>query len=236
MHKRPTYKRRLISAAIVLLPAGIALSSVLLQAQQSRKSAVTLEALAAKVQQLEDVQEITNVLVAYGRALDSRDFKAYSNLFARDGSWSGGMGTVSGGPQAIYDFMTSRIGGGRRNDGSGSNATAGRGAGDNANRGRGREGGGGPGSTYHIMSNFKIDVNGDGATASSHWTFVSASRGPGIQVAGRYEDRLVREDGVWKFKSRQAFNDVTAPAASPAGGGAQSEGAPAAPPNTREQE
>ena len=34
----------------------------------------------------------------------------------------------------------------------------------------------------------------------------------GIQVAGRYEDRLVREDGVWKFKSRQAFNDVTAPA------------------------
>ena len=77
------------------------------------------------------------------------------------------------------------------------------------------------------MSNFKIDVNGDTATASSRWTFVSAARGPGIQLAGRYEDPLVREDGVWKFKSRQAFNDVTAPAAAPAGGGAQSQGAAA---------
>jgi hypothetical protein len=68
------------------------------------------------------------------------------------------------------------------------------------------------------MSNFKIDVNGDTATATSRWTFVSAARGPGIQVAGRYEDRLAREDGVWKFKSRQAFNDVTAPAPASAAG------------------
>jgi ketosteroid isomerase-like protein len=50
------------------------------------------------------------------------------------------------------------------------------------------------------MSNFKIDVSGDTATATSRWTFVSAARGPGIQVAGRYEDRLAREDGAWKFK------------------------------------
>jgi hypothetical protein len=41
---------------------------------------------------------------------------------------------------------------------------------------------------------------------------------------------LGREDGVWKFKSRQAFNDVTAPTAAPAGGGGQSQGAPSAPP------
>ncbi|MEP7304901.1 MAG: nuclear transport factor 2 family protein [Acidobacteriota bacterium] len=70
-----------------------------------------------------------------------------------------------------------------------------------------------------IMSNFKIDVKGDSATAWSRWTFVSGARGPGIQIAGRYEDTLVREDGAWKFKSRQAFNDVTAPAAAPAAAG-----------------
>jgi SnoaL-like domain len=186
------FKRYRTTAAIIVLTAGIAVTSVLTQAQQSRQSAITLTALAAKVKQLEDVQEITNVLITYGRTLDARDFKGYSSLFATDGSWSGGMGTVSGGPQAIYDFMTSRIGGGaRRNDGGAANANA----------------------TYHIMSNFKIDVNGDNATASSRWTFVSAARGPGIQLAGRYEDTLVREAGVWKFKSRQAFNDVTAPAA-----------------------
>jgi len=40
--------------------------SVPMHAQQS-KSAVTLEALAAKVKRLEDVQEITDVLIAYGR-------------------------------------------------------------------------------------------------------------------------------------------------------------------------
>jgi hypothetical protein len=230
MDKLSAIKRRYLMGAIVVLAACVTLP-VLMQAQQPRQGAITLEALAAKVKHLEDVQEITNVLVAYGRALDSRDFKAYSALFAKDGSWSGGMGTVTGGPQAVYDFMTSRIGGGgRRNDGGG-NANAGGGAGGNAAAGRGRQGGGGgAGSTYHIMSNFKIDVNGDNATAISRWTFVSAARGPGIQLAGRYEDALVREDGVWKFKSRQAFNDVTAPTAAPAGGGAQSQVAPAAPP------
>jgi hypothetical protein len=231
MDKLHAFRRRYVKGAIVLIASVVALPLLPLQAQQTRQSAVTLEALAAKVKQLEDVQEITNVLIAYGRALDSRDFKAYSSLFAKDGSWSGGMGSVSGGPQAIYDFMTSRIGGGRRNDNGGGNANAGSGAGGGANAGRGRQGGGGPGTTYHIMSNFKIDVKGDTATASSRWTFVSAARGPGIQLAGRYEDTLVREDGVWKFKSRQAFNDVTAPAAS-AGGSAQSQGAPAGPPTS----
>ena len=209
MDKLPVFNRRSVIGAIVVLAACIALPSAPMRAQQPRQGAMTLEALAAKVKHLEDLQEITNVLIAYGRALDSRDFKLYSSLFARDGSWSGGMGTVSGGPQAVYDFMTSRIGGGgQRNADGGRSAPA----------------------TYHIMSNFKIDVNGDAATASSRWTFVSAARGPGIQLAGRYEDTLVREDGVWKFKSRQAFNDVTAPAAAPAGGGGQSQGAPAAPP------
>jgi hypothetical protein len=191
--------------AVVLVTAAIALSAVLTHAQQSRESAATLEALAAKVKQLQDIQEISAVLVEYGRALDSRDFKAYSSLFAKDGSWSGGMGTVSGGPQAIYDFMTARIGGGRSTS-----------AGANAN-GAGRQSGG-FGSSYHIMSNFDIDVNGDRASASSRWTFVTAARGPGIQVAGRYEDELVRENGVWRFQSRQAFNDVTAPATAPSSG------------------
>ena len=76
-------------------------------------------------------------------------------------------------------------------------------------------------------------MNRDTATASSRWAaFVTAARGPGIQVAGRYEDTLVREDGVWKFKSRQAFNDLAAPAA-PTGTGAQSRGGSAAPPAER---
>jgi ketosteroid isomerase-like protein len=156
-------------------------------AQESR----TIDALAARLKALEDKEAIANVLIAYGHALDSRDFKTYAGLFSKDGSWSGGLGKVTGGPQAIYDFMTSRIGGGQ----------------GNAARPIGF------GSTYHIMSSFEISVTGDTATASSRWAFVSAARGPGIQVAGRYQDTLVRENGTWKIRSRQAFNDLTAPAA-----------------------
>lgn len=198
MQKRALQGRNLtgIVAAVVV---GLAISFASIEAQQRRQSAQTIEALAAKVQNLEDVQAISNVLIAYGRALDSRDFKAYSALFTKDGSWSGGMGTVTGGPQAIYDFMTSRIGGGRGGNASGRPQPA-----------------IGFGPTYHIMSSFKIDVKGDTATASSRWAFVTAMRGPGIQVAGRYEDTLAREDGVWKIKSRQAFNDLAAPAAAAA--------------------
>jgi hypothetical protein len=157
-------------------------------AQEAR----TIEALAARLKALEDKEAIGDVLIAYGRALDSRDFKTYASLFSKDGSWSGGLGKVTGGPQAIYDFMTSRIGGGRGNAAP-------------------RPIGFGP--TYHIMSSFDIHVTADTATALSRWAFVSAARGPGIQVAGRYEDALVRENGVWKIRSRQAFNDLTAPAA-----------------------
>jgi hypothetical protein len=212
--EKHAFHGRYPTGVVAALVAGLAISYVSAQAQQRRQSAQTIEALAAKVQNLEDVHEISNVLIAYGRALDSRDFKAYGALFSKDGSWSGGLGSVSGGPQAIYDFMTSRIGGGGR--------------GGNAN---------GPrpaptigfGPTYHIMSSFKIDVKGDTATASSRWAFVTAMRGPGIQVAGRYEDSFVREDGVWKIKSRQAFNDLAAPATAAANTGGQGQGAANAP-------
>jgi hypothetical protein len=193
--ERPLVTRRYVTSTLVALGVCVAVPLVTIQAQQRRQTGMTLEALAAKVQSLEDVQEISNVLIAYGRTLDSRDFKGYSALFARDGSWSGGLGTVSGGPQAIHDFMTSRIGGG--------SATAG---------GAQPASGIAFGPTYHIMSSFDIKVNGDTATASSRWAFVTAMRGPGIQVAGRYEDTFVREDGAWKIKSRRALNDLTAPA------------------------
>lgn len=145
------------------------------------------KSLAVRVQRLEDIQEIQGVLLDYGRYLDARDFAAYSRLFAKDGEWVGGFGTVQG-PAAIQTFMEKNITGPNR------------------------------GNTFHILSNFKIDVHGDTATAWSRWTFVTpgVDKKPAISQAGRYDDTLVRENGHWKFKRRVASNDIPVPDAVPA--------------------
>lgn len=143
--------------------------------------------LAAKVQRLEDKDEIRTVLTNYGRTLDAHDFAAYGRLFAKDGEWIGGFGTVKG-PAEIEAFMTRNIG------------TPGK-----------------PSGTYHLLTNFIVDVHGDTATAWSRWTFVTpgADKKPAMAQGGHYEDTLVRENGQWKFKRREAFLDIPheAPAA-----------------------
>ncbi|HSP66308.1 MAG TPA: nuclear transport factor 2 family protein [Bryobacteraceae bacterium] len=145
------------------------------------------KALAARVQRLEDMEEIRTVLLDYGRFLDARDFAAYSRLFARDGEWVGGFGTVQG-PAAIQAFMEKNLPGPNR------------------------------GNTFHILSNFEIEVHGDAATARSRWTFVTpgADKKPAMAQAGRYEDTLVRENGHWRFKRRTASNDIPVPGPGPA--------------------
>src|SRR5436190_12041952 len=80
------------------------LAVLLLLASASSARAQT----AAAVQRLEDRAAIERLLLEYGRTLDARDFKAYSQLFAKDGVWSGGMGTVQG-PAAIQAFMEKAI-------------------------------------------------------------------------------------------------------------------------------
>jgi hypothetical protein len=135
--------------------------------------------LAARVQMLEDKAEIQELLTNYGRMLDAKDFAGYGNLFAKDGEWVGGFGTVRT-PAGIQAFMEKNIGPS------------------------------GKGATYHLLSNFVIDVQGDTATAWSRWAFMVAGADgkPVAAQGGHYEDALVRENGHWKFKRRVAFTDI----------------------------
>jgi uncharacterized protein (TIGR02246 family) len=143
-------------------------------------------ALEARLRVLEDKEQVAQLLIDYGRHLDSRDLAAYAALFATDGEWVGGFGTVTGRAN-IQAFMEKSLGTGPNRGGS-----------------------------YHIMSNFVITVKGDTATAWSRWTFVTpGERGATIAQAGRYDDTFVRENGAWKFKRRVASND-TAPPGAPA--------------------
>jgi uncharacterized protein (TIGR02246 family) len=136
--------------------------------------------LAARVQRQEDTEEIRTLLVNYGRYLDAHDFAAYSHLFAKDGEWVGGFGTVKG-PAAIEALMVKSLG------------TPGQ-----------------PSGTYHLLTNFVIDIHGDTATAWSRWSFVTpgADKKPAMAQGGRYEDKLIREDGHWKFSRREALVDI----------------------------
>ena len=139
----------------------------------------------ARLRLMEDKEQIAQLLIDYGRHLDSRDLAAYAALFALDGEWVGGFGTINGRAN-IQAFMEKSLGTGPNRAGS-----------------------------YHIMSNFAIMVTGDTATAWSRWTFVTpGERGATIAQAGRYDDTLVRENGAWKFKRRVASNDTAPPAPS----------------------
>jgi len=162
---------------VAFMAYGVAWNALAAQAPKSKESA------EARLQRFADKDEIQTVLLEYGRALDSRDFTAYSNLFAADGEWVGGFGSVKG-PANIKAFM-------EKNMGTGANTT----------------------HNYHLLSNFVIKVNGDTATAWSRWAFVQPQdRGAVIAQAGSYDDTFIRENGAWKFKKRTASNDTGRPA------------------------
>ncbi|HXX45820.1 MAG TPA: nuclear transport factor 2 family protein [Candidatus Acidoferrales bacterium] len=136
---------------------------------------------AARIQHLEDIEEIRALLVEYGRLLDAHDLAGYSRLFARDGEWIGGFGSAKG-PAAIQALMEKNLGATPTSS---------------------------PGSTYHLLTNFEIEVHGDKATAWSRWSFtVTADNRPSILYGGHYDDILVREDGHWKFLRRVAATDI----------------------------
>jgi ketosteroid isomerase-like protein len=166
---------------IVLAGFALLISVAIVSAQLPSKGQKDAS-FEARLQRLEDVEEIRVLLLDYGRYLDARDLAAYSRLFAKDGEWVGGFGSAKG-PAGIQAFM-------EKNLGTGSNR----------------------GNTFHILSNFVIDVKGDTATAWSRWTFVTpgADGKPVISQAGRYDDTLIREDRRWKFKRRVASNDIPA--------------------------
>jgi uncharacterized protein (TIGR02246 family) len=136
----------------------------------------------ARLQKLEDTEAIRMLLVKYGRALDARDFRAYGDLFAKDGTWKGGMGSATS-PRNIEKMVA---------DGFAKMSPK---LYENSN---------------HVMTSFDIQVDGDTAKAWSRWLWVvEGSNGkPQVERGGIYQDTLVRENGQWKFKQRQAITEI----------------------------
>ncbi len=60
------------------------------------------------------------------------------------------------------------------------------------------------------MTTMVVQVDGDTATARSRYLFFTATADnkPGPNLAGRYVDEFVREDGKWKIKRRTTHGVV----------------------------
>jgi uncharacterized protein (TIGR02246 family) len=142
-------------------------------------SAATLE---ERVKRQEDIQEIQQLLRDYGRLLDAKDFEGYGKLFAKDGEWIGGFGRLRG-PAEITKVVGERM-------------TP---APDKP-----------PVRGVHVFTNMDVTLDGDRATAVTKWQFITpgADGKPVVMIVGHYSDKLVREDGAWKFRERIAYGDV----------------------------
>jgi len=135
--------------------------------------------LRARLRRVEDLLEINQLFIDYGRHLDTGDFAAYGALFARDGEvLLGPLGRAKG-PAAIEELMTRLL----ERD---------------------------VGKTFHVISSPVVDLDGDNATAQVMWTAIARTDDdqPRISMIGRHVDRLVREDGRWRFKRREGEIDI----------------------------
>ncbi len=167
--------------AVGLALGAIGAASIVLAVARAEHSSA--DSASDRIQRLEDRAAIEELLVEYGRDLDHRDFAAYARLFASQGTWSGSIGTFTG-PAAIQAAMEKAF---KRQAATVAPAT------------------------FHLMTNFSVQVQGDRATASSKWTFFRmSSSAPVPTLAGMYDDTFVREDGRWKFLRRVASAAQTA--------------------------
>jgi len=63
------------------------------------------DALAVRMQVLEDREAIRALLVSYARTLDERDWAGFEQLWAKDAEFIGGANNTAKGPTAIRDLL-----------------------------------------------------------------------------------------------------------------------------------
>jgi uncharacterized protein (TIGR02246 family) len=153
--------------------------------------------LEARVQRLEDLQEIRELFLEYGRCLDGKQFGALARLWAEDGQIVNSQGSgPARGHEAIEALMNSMLGSDLAIE---------------------------PGGEFHVFANPTVELDGDRASGRVMWLYITADEAgyPRLQQMGHYEDVLVREDGRWRFESRDWPRDIGIPGAGVPGVGAR---------------
>lgn len=143
---------------------------------------------SARLQRLEDREQIMELLAAYGSTLDSRDFAGFGRLFAEDATYGSGPNATRG-RAAIQSMLEAQL---TRNP---------------LNL---------PPPNYHIFFNPSIKLKGDRATAHSRGAYIAPDpTGKTAQMVFfvTYEDTLVRKEGRWLFQERVIKGGIPVPAA-----------------------
>jgi ketosteroid isomerase-like protein len=65
-----------------------------------------------------------------------------------------------------------------------------------------------PGIGLHLSANPIIAVDGEEARVESYVVVIAGNDDPQVRLAGRYEDRLRRVDGSWKFVRRELHPEL----------------------------
>ncbi len=177
--------RRWFGYALVAVAAS-AITGVVLTWSSTVSAQAGRSSIEARLKAIEDQQQIRDLLIEYGHDLDTRDYVAYGKLFAANGTWDGSLGLHKG-PDDITAMLAHPKSGRAPAPFDPKNVTS-----------------------FHLMTNFVIHVDGDRATARSKWTFFTkgADNKPVPTLSGHYQDTLIRENGQWKFLSRVALHDI----------------------------
>lgn len=127
-------------------------------------------------QELADRAAIVDAVIAYATAVDTRDWERLGALFTDDACWEyTGSGERLCGPETIIARISASIG---RFD-----------------------------ATHHLNGNHVTAVHGDEAEHACYYQAQHVRRGlPGGEkflAGGRYDDRLRRTPGGWRFTYRR---------------------------------
>lgn len=134
------------------------------------------------LRRLQDLEEIRALQIAYGYHLDRGQWAEYAALFAKGGKLR--LGPVrADGREAIERAARDELGFHPTGDSF---------------------------DIVHLVSNPRIELRGDSATAEVTWTVVSRTEGGGTAVTslGRHLDDYIREDGRWRIQRRRGFRDI----------------------------
>lgn len=141
-----------------------------------------LASLEARVQRLEDLEQITRLFNSYRMLVDEKKFEECVQLFSEDGRFIGEHGTHVG-RAAIHRMLVDMIGISVREK---------------------------KGDDEHLFVNPVIEMDGDRATVNIAWAyFVKSELGtPLILKNGHHEDTVVKVDGEWKIQEVKAFTEI----------------------------